>query len=127
MFKSGVLAGLLALSSVQARAQDVETVSDVRCVVIGMRLAGMADASQQSAGLMLSLYYIGRLDGRVPMLNLEDLMIKELSKMTSSDYNSEAKRCGASLTDKGQQIARIGKEMTERGQKMLTKPSTPAK
>jgi hypothetical protein len=118
-----VLAGALTLLSTQAPAEDAETISDVRCVIVGMKFAGMSDPTQQSAGLMLSLYYVGRLDGRVPKLNIEELMIKEISTMTTSDYGSEAKRCGASLTEKGQEISRIGKDMVERGQKMLGKPT----
>jgi len=116
-----VLVGALTLSSVQAPAQDAETIADVRCVIVGMKLVGIADPTQQSAGMMLSMYYIGRLDGRVPKLDIEELMIKEISTMTTSDYGSEAKRCGASLTDKGQEITRIGKDMVERGQKMSGK------
>src|SRR5260370_16462066 len=104
-----VLAGALTLSSAQAPAQDAETIADVRCLIVGMKFAGMADPTQQSAGMMLSMYYIGRLDGRVPKLDIEALMIKEIITMTTSDYGSEAKRCGASLTDKGQAITRIGK------------------
>ena len=122
-----VLAGILTLSSLQARAQDAETIGDVRCLIVGMKISGMADSTQQSAGLMLSMYYIGRLDGRVPQLDIEDLMIREISTMTTADYGSEAKRCGASLTNKGQEITRIGKDMIERGKKMLDKPITPAK
>jgi hypothetical protein len=118
-----VLAGALTLSSGQATAQDAETIADVRCIIVGMRFAGMVDPTQQSAGMMLSLYYIGRLDGRVPKLDIEELMIKEVSKMTTSDYGSEAKRCGASLTDKGQEITRIGKDIIERGQKMVGEPT----
>jgi hypothetical protein len=108
-----VLAGALTLSSAQAPAQDAETIADVRCIIVGMKFAGTADPTQQSAGMMLSLYYIGRLDGRVPKLDIEELMIKEISTMTTSDYGSEAKRCGASLTDKGQEITRIGKDMIQ--------------
>jgi len=113
-----VLVGALTLSSVQARAQDAETIADVRCVIVGAKFGAMADPSQRSAGMMLSFYYIGRLDGRMPKLDLEELMIKELSTMTTSDFGSEAKRCGASLTDKGQAISRIGKDIVERAQKM---------
>ncbi len=118
-----VLAGALTLSSAQAPAQDAETIADVRCLIVGMKFAGMAEPTQHSAGMMLSMYYIGRLDGRVPKLDIEELMIKEISTMTTSDYGSEAKRCGAGLTDKGQEITRIGKDMVERGQKMLGKPT----
>jgi hypothetical protein len=114
-----LLMGTLALSSTLAFAQDAETIADVRCVIIGMKLVGMADPAKQSAGMMLSIYYIGRLDGRVPQLDIEELMVKEISTMTASDYGSDAQRCGASLMDKGQEITRIGKDLVERGQKML--------
>jgi len=113
-----VLAVALTLSSAQVPAQDTDTTADVRCLVVGMRIAGATDATQQSAGMMLSMYYIGRLDAHVPKLDIEQLMIKEIGRMTPADYGSEAKRCGASLTVKGQEISRIGKDMIERGQKM---------
>jgi hypothetical protein len=121
------LAGLLALWSVQVRAQDAETSADIRCVLVGIQFAGMADPSQRSAGMMLSLYYIGRLDAHVPKLDIEDLMVKEISTMSPSDYGFEAKRCGGRLTEKGQEITRIGKDMIERGQKTMEKPIAPAK
>ena len=118
-----VLAGALTLSSVQAPAQDAETIADVRCVIVGMKLAGMTDSTQQTSGMMLSMYYIGRLDGRVPELDIESLMIKEIDTMTTADYGSEAKRCGASLADRGKGITRIGKDMIERGKKLSGKPT----
>jgi hypothetical protein len=124
---SCVLASALTLLSLQARAQDAEIIADVRCVIVGIRLAGMADPSQESAGTMLSLYYIGRLDGRAPKLDVEDLMIREISRMTTQDFASESKRCGASLTEKGRQITSIGKAMNERGQEMLDKAITQAR
>ena len=120
-----VLAGALTFWSVQAPAQDAETIADVRCLIVGVRISGMPDSNMQSAGTMLSLYYIGRLDAHVPKLDIEELMIKEISTMTTSDYGSEAKRCGTSLTDKGQEITRIGRDMIQRGQN-LGKPATPA-
>lgn len=122
-----VLAGILMSSPLQASAQDVETIADVRCLVVGFKLAENVDAALRSAGMMLSIYYIGRLDGRVPSLDIEDLLIKEVTTMTPTDYGSEAKRCGASLADKGQEITRIGKDMIERKQNMLDKPIAPAK
>jgi hypothetical protein len=117
----GAPAGALMLVSAQARAQGAETIADVRCVIVGIRFAGMTDAAQHSAGMVLSMYYIGRLDGRAPKLDIEELIIKEVSAMTESDYGSEAKRCGGSLTAKGQEVTRIGKDILERGQQMQGK------
>lgn len=112
-----VLVGALTLSSAQARAQDAETIADVRCVIVGALLV-QKDATQRSTGMMLSMYYIGRLDGRLPKLDLEELLIKEGNRMTASDIGSEAKRCGASLADKGQELTRIGKDIVEKEKKM---------
>jgi hypothetical protein len=114
---STLLLGALTLSAAQARAQDAETTADVRCVIVGIRLYQQPGTSEQSAGAMLSMYYLGRLDGRVPKLDLEEALIKEAGIMADSDYGAEAKRCGASLTDKGQEMVRIGKDIVERGKK----------
>jgi hypothetical protein len=122
-----MLVGVLALLSLQARSRAVETITDIRCVVVGMRLTGMVNSPQHSAGMALVLYYTGRLDGRVPKLDIEDLLIKEISKMTNADYDSEAKRCEGGLTERGQSIAQIGKDMIERGQKMAAEPATSTK
>ena len=121
----GAVTGALVLSSAQAQAPDAETTADIRCVVVGMRLAGMTDSTARSSGDMTALYYLGRLEGRAPKLDIESLMVEQISKMTSSDYSSEAQRCGKGLTAKGKQITQIGKDMIERGQKMLDKGKSP--
>jgi hypothetical protein len=120
-----VVAGALVLSSAQGQAPDTETAADMRCVIVGMRLAGMTDPTARSSGMMGALYYLGRVEGRTPKLDVETLMIEQISKMTSSDYSSETQRCGNGLTAKGKQISQIGKDMIERGQKMLDKGKSP--
>jgi hypothetical protein len=121
-----LLAGFLAIVSVNTQAQDSETIGDVRCVVVGIKIGGTSNAAQQSAGLLLTMYYIGRLDGRVPKLDFEGLLAKEAIKMTALEFKSEASRCGIHLTQKGEQITKIGKDMSELGQKMLDKANTPS-
>ncbi len=121
------LIGLLGVVPLQAQAQDLDTRSDVRCLVVGMRFAALSDPTYKSAGMMLSLYYFGRLDARVPKLDLGDLTAKEVSAMTPADYSSEAKRCGGNLTDKGQELTRIGTDLAARSQKMLPPASSAPK
>jgi hypothetical protein len=114
---STMLVAILSLLSTEALAQDAETIADVRCLVIGTSLLASADPDQQSAGMTLSMYHIGRLDGRMPKLALEKLLIQESKIMNDSDYRSEGKRCGAGLKDKAHELARIGKDMREKAQK----------
>jgi hypothetical protein len=109
-----------------AQAQDPDSTADVRCILVGFRLGQMPDQTQRSSGMMLALYYIGRLDGREPQLDIEKLVVEQLASMTSADYASEAVRCGNSLTTKGQQITRIGQNLIKRGQAMQKPKSTPS-
>ena len=66
----------------------------------------------------MTLYYIGRLDGREPKLDLEHFLIEETRQMTDADYLSEEKRCGAGLVQKGNQITEIGKRLIDAGKKI---------
>lgn len=113
MSAARILIGLIALSvSLEAHADDSEITADVRCVIIGAQLASSPDAGQRStAGLLLS-YYVGRLDGRAPGLNLERLIAEELGKLTPVDLQVERRRCGDALSAKGKEIARIGDSLS---------------
>ena len=121
--------GLLALLPVfsPVYALDPEAISDVRCIVVGLRFSRAADSTQRSAGLMLSLYYIGRLDGHVPGYDLEDAIVQQMKTMTLADFASEARRCGGSLQDKGKQITEIGQHLIQRGQQMQPGSAAPNK
>lgn len=103
----------VALASVpfQIMAQDADITADVRCVAVGLRAGELPDSRQKSTGLLMALYFIGRLDGRNPKLDLQTLVIAQLAKMSSADFDSEAVRCGNDLTTKGQQITKIGQAL----------------
>ncbi|HEY2530963.1 MAG TPA: hypothetical protein VGJ20_24030 [Xanthobacteraceae bacterium] len=111
--------GLLILTSavlippIQAESQDAATIADVRCALAGMQIYGSTDSTQQASGVWLSLYYIGRIQGRAPQLDLEGLFVGEASKMKSSDYASEAKRCSIGLSATAEQITHIGRDLLQ--------------
>jgi hypothetical protein len=114
MSRSYCLSALLAASalvSLPARAQDSDNVADVRCVAVGIRDAELPNSTQKSTGTLLVLYYVGRLDGRSPTLDLEKLLAEQIAKMTDADYASEAKRCGQILSAKGAQITHLGEDL----------------
>ncbi len=67
---------------------------------------------------MAGLYYVGRIDGRQPKLDIEVLLAKELVKMSAPDFGREASRCEGHLTEKGKELAKIGEDLVELGQKM---------
>ena len=56
---------LLGISSIaKVRATDHEVLADARCVVVAMKMATLNNPQQRSTGVMLAIYYLGRLDGR---------------------------------------------------------------
>jgi hypothetical protein len=118
---------ILALSPFfLAHAQDAETAADVRCVVVGIQMSRSLDATQQTSGPMVVMYYLGRLDRVVPGPNLEDLIANAASQMSTVEFQTDAARCGKLLIEKGQLLQRIGSNLTLRSQKQEGKKPSPS-
>jgi hypothetical protein len=100
-----------AIGSLPVYAQDSDTVADIRCVAVGIRDAELPNSTQKSTGTLLVLYYLGRLDGRNPTLDLEKLLAEQIAKMTDADYATESRRCGQILSTKGAQITHLGDDL----------------
>src|SRR5580698_8359750 len=82
-------------------AQTPDTTADVRCVAVGLHFAEAPNSPQKSTGLLMALYYMGRLDGRDPNLDLKALLTAQLAKMTAADFSQEDLRCSSILSSKG--------------------------
>jgi hypothetical protein len=111
---------LLAMSANCAHANDGEMARDVRCVAVGIHIINLGDTEHRAVGTMLTMYYVGKLAGRTPDLDLERAIIKQLGKMKAGEYAGEARRCGAEMSAKGQQLVRIGKDLVRREGKVGT-------
>jgi len=111
---SGLLCAALAVLPLQVRAQSADSVADIRCVAVGIRAAVMPDSHQKSTGTLLVLYYLGRLDGREPTLDIEKLLTEQIRHMTDADYANEGARCQKDLTTKGAQITHLGEALQNR-------------
>lgn len=97
-----------------AQAPDDPAVSDARCVVVAMHMATLNAPQQQRTGVMLAIYYLGRLDGRSPQEDTERLIEKEAGKMTPAELRSDAVLCEKVLSAKGQEMTRIGANLSGR-------------
>lgn len=98
-----------------AAVPDDQAVSDARCVVVAMHMATLNAPQQRSTGVMLAIYYLGRLDGRSPQADTEKLIEAEAGKMTPAELRSDAVQCGKVLTAKGQEMTRIGADLSGEG------------
>lgn len=112
------LVGMILASGLceAARASDPQMIADVDCVVVGLRMVQMSIPQQQSAGLMLAIYYLGRLDGRASDAEMEELIERDAEKMTAVEFRANAIRCGKALTLKGQEIQKIGADLSGKAQ-----------
>lgn len=82
-------------------------------MVVGARLSASSDPQQRVPGQMILMYYLGRIDGRSPNTDLETLIKTETQKMTTSDLNNAASRCGKEFSARGEAIVRIGKSLSK--------------
>src|SRR5690349_16546544 len=81
--------------------------NDIRCFMVASELGGSNDQSERTAGLLASEYYLGRIDGRAPGLNLEAAMMRELP-ISDTDRASLLRSCGARLQARGAAVQAIG-------------------
>jgi hypothetical protein len=120
----GALALAATLSSTSnAWAADTETTTDVRCLVVGALLASNNDANAKSAGLLAGLYYLGRLDGHDPGIDLAKAVTDEALKLKPSDVPDLAKTCGAIMMGRGKALSAAGEALKDRAAD-LAKPRT---
>jgi hypothetical protein len=97
-----------------AAAQSDETMDDVRCLVVGLKLAQSPIDTIRSASVLMTIYYMGRLEGRDPKLDLQSRIADQVLQMSTLDVQSETRRCSAGLKAKGEAIAEMGKNLPQR-------------
>jgi hypothetical protein len=91
-----------------------ETTNDINCYLIYLQVATKPGPQQGAAALGL-MYWLGRLDGRTPKLDLESQLLAALPKLTPARFQTESLRCSAEVTDRGRSVTEIGKDMAKRG------------
>lgn len=111
-----MLALILAAASALAQPADAksETRKDVRCFIVLSAVAG-GDAEAADAAMIGAQYFLGRLDGRVPGLDLEAAIAIEAPLLSESDFPGLLQSCGKTMEQRGRQVIEIGKRLEARG------------
>ena len=106
-------------------ASAAESTNDVRCLVAISRLVDinaetkqLSQEAAQMTSLLGTMYFMGKLEGRDPRLNIENAMVAEATKMTVEQLQSELIRCGGEMRAIGQKWDDIGKNLVKRGQEL---------
>lgn len=116
MGKFALACAALALSLIQpALAQSIPETQDIRCVVISIRMLGSGNDTEKSAALVAVMYFLGKLDGRSPGLDLEKAIISQVDAMKPDDAKAEAVRCGTEMQERGKSLETIGTALTKKG------------
>lgn len=95
-------------------ASNQQVASDVRCIVVGLRMMQMTATQQRGAGTMVTLYYLGRLDSRVPEAEADGLIESEAEKMTAAEFRANAVLCGKAFALRGKEIQKIGADLSRK-------------
>jgi len=70
------------------------TTDDLHCYIVSLQMITSPDPTQKIAGTMAHSYWLGRIDGRTPQLDLGAGVLAELPAM-SIRISSGPRRCAA--------------------------------
>jgi hypothetical protein len=96
------------------------TTDDIHCYIVSLQMITAADPTQKIAGTMAHSYWLGKIDGRAPQLDLEASVLAALPAMANQDlFWAEAVRCGQEMIKRGQAETEIGKDIQRRAADQL--------
>lgn len=105
---------LLAATAVQAASPTVQE-QDLRCIAVISAIIGKADEAKRAAVTPLVMYYVGRVSGRNPALNLESELRRVYGNKDAFEkmFPTEAARCGAEMNVIGKDLMRMGEALKQ--------------
>ena len=98
-----------------APPSDVQTKEDIHCLIAASSLTMSDDPEIKQAGGGGALYYLGRLDGRSPGLDIEKAVAAEADVLKRADPGPLFKKCGETIMRRGDYLIAVGKALEARG------------
>ena len=97
-----------------ATPMDEVTRKDVHCLIAVGQLVKSDDPKLRDAGRLAGQYFLGRIDGRAPALDLEAAVAAEIAAATA-EQKALFTYCGELMRKRGQEVEAIGNRLTARG------------
>lgn len=110
MIRAMIGVALLFTASLAAAA-PADDAEDARCLIVAAELADSDDDELEEAGTIMTMYFLGRLDGRSPGANLETLIVREAAAMSEDDKERLLIACSAQLELRGKQMEALGSRL----------------
>jgi hypothetical protein len=109
-------ASVLALAAAApASAEAPETTTDLKCLAFAFNMSSDADQTKAAAGTMAVLYFLGRIDGREPALNLEKRLVQPDMELKPSEMAGLGLTCGGMLKVRGAELATMSERLKAAG------------
>jgi hypothetical protein len=120
LFKRTLCGIVIAMSFVTvvpaaAANADDSLLADVQCLLVGTRLESASNGQLRLSGTLLTMYFLGRIDGRAPTADLQKLVLEEATKTSADGLRSAMRRCGKELSARGAEVTQIGKNLQKQG------------
>lgn len=87
---------------------------DLRCIAAFSMMSSLIDKQEDKDKMVVgALYYVGKLDGRSPGLDLSAQLAALFSQpdYLSKQLRADAERCGEEMKARGAELQKIGKTM----------------
>ncbi|HEY0011804.1 MAG TPA: hypothetical protein VGB79_03010 [Allosphingosinicella sp.] len=93
---------------------------DVQCMLLLGALAQNGPEDARTAMQAGSFYYLGRIDGRTPAVDLERAFTVEADVLERADTDRIVRSCGAFMEQRGQAVQDIGANIMAREERRRT-------
>lgn len=113
--KKLAILGAMPFLVAAAPTMDAETLKDVRCFTALMVMAGTVGEEETKDVAVISQYYLGRIDARMPGLDLEAAIAAEADGLTAPQVETLVVSCADVVGKRGEELIVIGKALEERG------------
>lgn len=109
---------IMLLASSAARGDAIS--DEVRCFIVSLQLMQAVDPAQKLAGTVAQSYWMGRIDGHTPKIDLEASVLAEIPQIIKPGiFQAEAMRCGTEMQALGAEVKAIGESLQRKGAAML--------
>jgi hypothetical protein len=106
------LAPAAALLISAAPPQDAASTADFQCLIASFAVVGMdEDKKAAEGGMIMSLYYLGKIDGRFPGFNLEPAVKAAAERLTDAELPALIARCADEFGKRGEYLSAMGQRL----------------
>lgn len=118
-----MLAVALLLGSLAQTVPALDPVTfDIRCFIAASQLQlRAADANVRANATAAGIFFLGRVDARLPAAEIEERVFREGMALQGADLRPLLQSCGAFMQERGRVMSEIGTRITAREQAQQTR------